>query len=202
MIDIERRTRDSGSRPSRSSHRQQQCRGRRRSLARGAGRRRSKPSLRPQGAAAAGARRNREHPPPRSARTRGRLEICDHRLCQGFDLGRGQSSPRARQPARGGDQGRAHPQPARRGGGDRARALERIRAPRHPPDRPARRTLRPQFPPGDLRGRARRPADRHDHRGLQPGYVLHDRLLRPAMVGVSKQPANLAEPRASPAEPL
>ncbi|HUC70820.1 MAG TPA: nucleotide exchange factor GrpE [Stellaceae bacterium] len=37
---------------------------------------------------------------------------------------------------------------------------------------------------------------------LQPGYVLHDRLLRPAMVGVSKQPANLAEPRASPAEPL
>ena len=25
---------------------------------------------------------------------------------------------------------------------------------------------------------------------LQPGYVLHDRLLRPAMVGVSKQPRN------------
>lgn len=34
---------------------------------------------------------------------------------------------------------------------------------------------------------------------LQPGYVLHDRLLRPAMVGVSKQPA---ERRANPAEPL
>lgn len=34
---------------------------------------------------------------------------------------------------------------------------------------------------------------------LQPGYVLHDRLLRPAMVGVSKQPG---EPRANPAEPL
>ena len=29
---------------------------------------------------------------------------------------------------------------------------------------------------------------------LQPGYVLHDRLLRPAMVGVSKQPLKPAEP--------
>jgi molecular chaperone GrpE len=37
---------------------------------------------------------------------------------------------------------------------------------------------------------------------LQPGYVLHDRLLRPAMVGVAKQPAKPAEPPASPAEPL
>ena len=27
---------------------------------------------------------------------------------------------------------------------------------------------------------------------LQPGYVLHDRLLRPAMVGVAKAPANAA----------
>jgi molecular chaperone GrpE len=44
---------------------------------------------------------------------------------------------------------------------------------------------------------------------LQPGYVLHDRLLRPAMVGVAKQPANAAAQDASadrqnadPAEPL
>jgi len=38
---------------------------------------------------------------------------------------------------------------------------------------------------------------------LQPGYVLHDRLLRPAMVGVSKQPAGQGEERrANPAEPL
>jgi molecular chaperone GrpE len=37
---------------------------------------------------------------------------------------------------------------------------------------------------------------------LQPGYVLHDRLLRPAMVGVSKQPAKPAERRAGPAETL
>jgi molecular chaperone GrpE len=29
---------------------------------------------------------------------------------------------------------------------------------------------------------------------LQPGYVLHDRLLRPAMVGVSKQPPQPNEP--------
>jgi molecular chaperone GrpE len=29
---------------------------------------------------------------------------------------------------------------------------------------------------------------------LQPGYVLHDRLLRPAMVGVAKPPAKPAEP--------
>jgi molecular chaperone GrpE len=29
---------------------------------------------------------------------------------------------------------------------------------------------------------------------MQPGYVLHDRLLRPAMVGVSKQPAKSAAP--------
>jgi molecular chaperone GrpE len=29
---------------------------------------------------------------------------------------------------------------------------------------------------------------------LQPGYVLHDRLLRPAMVGVAKPPATPAEP--------
>ncbi|HXC91485.1 MAG TPA: nucleotide exchange factor GrpE [Stellaceae bacterium] len=34
---------------------------------------------------------------------------------------------------------------------------------------------------------------------LQPGYVLHDRLLRPAMVGVAKPPAR---PAASPDEPL
>ena len=37
---------------------------------------------------------------------------------------------------------------------------------------------------------------------LQPGYVLHDRLLRPAMVGVAKQPATRGEPRQNPAEPL
>ena len=45
---------------------------------------------------------------------------------------------------------------------------------------------------------------------LQPGYVLHDRLLRPAMVGVSKQPADTAPPEmadparqdADPAGPL
>jgi len=29
---------------------------------------------------------------------------------------------------------------------------------------------------------------------LQPGYVLHDRLLRPAMVGVAKPPVKQAEP--------
>ena len=29
---------------------------------------------------------------------------------------------------------------------------------------------------------------------LQPGYVLHDRLLRPAMVGVAKQTPKLADP--------
>jgi molecular chaperone GrpE len=29
---------------------------------------------------------------------------------------------------------------------------------------------------------------------LQPGYVLHDRLLRPAMVGVAKGEAKPAEP--------
>ena len=29
---------------------------------------------------------------------------------------------------------------------------------------------------------------------LQPGYLLHDRLLRPAMVGVAKAPANSAKP--------
>jgi molecular chaperone GrpE len=37
---------------------------------------------------------------------------------------------------------------------------------------------------------------------LQPGYVLHDRLLRPAMVGVSKQPTRTPDERANPAEPL
>jgi molecular chaperone GrpE len=37
---------------------------------------------------------------------------------------------------------------------------------------------------------------------LQPGYVLHDRLLRPAMVGVAKQPVSAAGPRVDPAEPL
>jgi molecular chaperone GrpE len=37
---------------------------------------------------------------------------------------------------------------------------------------------------------------------LQPGYLLHDRLLRPAMVGVAKQPANAAQHHANPAEPL
>lgn len=29
---------------------------------------------------------------------------------------------------------------------------------------------------------------------LQPGYLLHDRLLRPAMVGIAKSPAKPAEP--------
>jgi molecular chaperone GrpE len=37
---------------------------------------------------------------------------------------------------------------------------------------------------------------------LQPGYVLHDRLLRPAMVGVAKQPAPAAAPRVNPDQPL
>jgi molecular chaperone GrpE len=37
---------------------------------------------------------------------------------------------------------------------------------------------------------------------LQPGYVLYDRLLRPAMVGVSKRPATPAEQGANSAEPL
>jgi molecular chaperone GrpE len=29
---------------------------------------------------------------------------------------------------------------------------------------------------------------------LQPGYVLHDRLLRPAMVGVAKEGPKPAQP--------
>jgi molecular chaperone GrpE len=37
---------------------------------------------------------------------------------------------------------------------------------------------------------------------LQPGYVLQDRLLRPAMVGVAKPPAGSAQARANPGEPL
>jgi molecular chaperone GrpE len=37
---------------------------------------------------------------------------------------------------------------------------------------------------------------------LQPGYVLHDRLLRPAMVGVSKRPLQPADQRENSAEPL
>ncbi len=37
---------------------------------------------------------------------------------------------------------------------------------------------------------------------LQPGYVLQDRLLRPAMVGVAKPPARSAEEPANPGEPL
>ena len=51
-------------------------------------------------------------------------------------------------------------------------------------------------------------AERHDQppgtivEVLQPGYVLHDRLLRPAMVGVAKQPSARTEPHPSPAEPL
>jgi molecular chaperone GrpE len=32
---------------------------------------------------------------------------------------------------------------------------------------------------------------------LQPGYVLHDRLLRPAMVGVAKESADAAQPLGS-----
>ena len=45
----------------------------------------------------------------------------------------------------------------------------------------------PQFPPGDVRG-ARIPASRPapSSQVLQPGYRMHDRLLRPAMVGVAK----------------
>ncbi len=35
---------------------------------------------------------------------------------------------------------------------------------------------------------------------LEPGYLLHDRLLRPAKVAVSRQP--IAQQRANPAEPL
>jgi molecular chaperone GrpE len=37
---------------------------------------------------------------------------------------------------------------------------------------------------------------------LQPGYVLHDRLVRPAMVGVSKRAEGSADPPANRAEPL
>ena len=111
---------------------------------------------RAQGQAAARAGRSREHPPPRPARARGRRQICDRRLCQGSALGRRQSAPRARQPARGRNRGRAHPQPARRGRRDRARAAGGLRAPRHPPHRSAgasrsttifiRRSSRPSAP--------------------------------------------------------
>ncbi len=53
----------------------------------------------------------------------------------------------------------------RRGRGDRARAVGRVRAPRPEAHRPQGRALRPQFPPGDLRGRAARRAGRDGHRG-------------------------------------
>jgi molecular chaperone GrpE len=36
---------------------------------------------------------------------------------------------------------------------------------------------------------------------LQPGYVIADRLLRPALVGVAKAPAQVAEPEGSGSAP-
>jgi molecular chaperone GrpE len=59
---------------------------------------------------------------------------------------------------------------------------------------PEGRALRPQFPPGVFEvENTGRPAGTVVE-VLQPGYVVHDRLLRPAMVGVAKGGAPAAEP--------
>ena len=60
-------------------------------------------------------------------------------------------------------------EPARRRRRDRARAVGGVRAPRSQADRSEGRALRPQFPPGGLRGGAPRPAGRHRRRGLAAG---------------------------------
>ena len=54
--------------------------------------------------------------------------------------------------------------------------LGRVRTARAEAHRPEGRALRPQFPPGDLRGGAPRRAGRHDRRGLAAGL----RAARPA----------------------
>ena len=153
---------------------------------------------RAQGPAVARACRDREHPPPRPARTRGRDEICGRAVRQGPALGGRQSAPRARQLPEAEVDRRAHAQPARRRRGDRARTARAsssgtgcaasIRRASASTTISTRRSSRPSAP-------IRRPA--RSSRCLQPGYVLHDRLLRPAMVGVAKGGPAEAGPTAS-----
>ncbi len=123
-------------------------------------------------------------------------EIRYRRLRRGPPVGRRQSAPRARQPARG------------RGQDERTRSLlagvaaterellaafERHGIEAHRPDRASASTTI------SIRrcSRSRAPAEPAGTivQVLQPGYVMHDRLLRPAMVGVAKAPGDKqAEP--------
>ena len=74
---------------------------------------------------------------------------------------------------------------ARGRGRDRAWDARCAREARHPPDRRSRTVVRSRAPRGGL------PSNDAEHPAgtvaevLQPGYLHHDRLLRPAMVGVA-----------------
>ena len=76
----------------------------------------------------------------------------------------------------------------RRDRSDRARARRGVRAPRHHPHRVGRRDARPAPPPGDDRDSDRRAEPGTIVEEMQPGYMMKDRLLRPALVGVAKKP--------------
>ena len=126
----------------------------------------SRPNSPKQGPAAARAGRDRERAPPAQREREDASKYAVGRFREGLAVGGRQSAPGARRHAGGGGQGRAHARSARRGRGDRARAVGRVRAARDEAHRPKGRALRPQLPPGDLRGRTARPAGRHGGRGV------------------------------------
>ena len=70
-----------------------------------------------------------------------------------------------------------------------ARELEvPVRQERHHADQVDRREARPEPPPGDDGDPERRAEPGTIVEEMQPGYMLKDRLLRPALVGVAKKP--------------
>ena len=69
-----------------------------------------------------------------------------------------------------------------------ARARRGVPAPRHHPHQADRRAARSAPPPGDDRNAERRREPGTIVEEMQPGYMMKDRLLRPALVGVAKKP--------------
>ena len=82
---------------------------------------------------------------------------------------------------------RADEGPRRRHRGDRARARQRLPAPRHRPRRGDGQAARSASPPGDARSAVDEAEPGTIVQEMQPGYTIKDRLLRPALVGVAKK---------------
>ena len=147
---------------------------------------------RPQGPAAADARRDGESPPAHRARDRRHAPVCGRQFRPRHADGRRQSAPRHRRGAGGARDGRDPALAALIEGVEvtergLAQTLAEIR---RQADRGQGPEIRPDAPPGDVRGRGAttcRPAP--SPRTIQAGYVIGERVLRPALVGDRQEAA-------------